>query len=99
MDTVICSCDCVGADFSAGIIFFEATRRLLCVSYSMQTDGKLEIPVRQGLVFCSSEVLMAYKISYHSCASLMLGHRMLQPFSSLYSQAGVKDKPVCFVSV
>lgn len=99
MDTVICSCDCVGADFSAGIIFFEGTRRLLCVSYSMQTDGKLEILVHQALVFCSSEVLMAYKISYHSCASLMLGHRMLQPFSSLYSQAGVKDKPVCFVSV
>lgn len=63
----------------------------------MQTDGKLEIPVHQGLLFCSSEFLTAYKYSYHSCASLMLGHRMLQPFSSPCSQASVKDKPVCFV--
>lgn len=63
----------------------------LCFSYSVQTDGKLEIPVHQGLFFCSSEFLMAYKYSYHSCVSLMLGHRMLQPFSSLYSQADMKD--------
>lgn len=59
--------------------------------------GNLKYLFIRGWVFFSSKFLMAYKYSYHSCSSLMLGHRMLQPFSFLYSQAGVEDQPKCFV--